>query len=195
MDAWLHDGTPPPPSRYPRIDNGTLTGWREQESGWNAIRGVPYPNVIQQPEVFDYGPDFTDKRVIVNQPPSPINTYPVLVPRIGKDNNEIGMLLPPNVAVPVGTYTGWNLRDKSIGSEGELLRSTGGYIPLEKTKKIRLKNGDPRPALLERYRDFNDYLSQYIEATHKLAQDRYILEEDAEQLIELAKKNKNLFEE
>ncbi len=195
MDAWLRNVTQPPPSRYPRIDGGTLAGWQEHEIGWNRIPGVPYPNVIQQAEVFDYGPEFYEKRITVNQPPNRIGAYPALVPAVGDDNNELGMLLPPNVAVPLGTYTGWNLRDASIGAENQILRLSGSYIPFEKTKENRLETGDPRAALFERYRGFADYFSKYREATHTLVKEGYILEEDAEPVIELAREFEYLFEE
>lgn len=195
MDTWLRDGTQPPQSRYPRIDNGTLAGWHEGETGWNRIPGVPYPKVIQQAEVFDYGPDFLQKRITVNQPPERISSYPALVPAVGTDNNELGMLLPPNVAVPLGTYTGWNLRNANIGAENEILRLSGSYIPFEKTKQKRLETGDPRPALFERYRDYADYFSKYRDATHTLIKEGYILEEDAGPVIELAGEFKYLFEE
>ena len=40
MNRWVRDGTEPPPSRYPRIADGTLVGWREEKSGWRPLPGV-----------------------------------------------------------------------------------------------------------------------------------------------------------
>ena len=68
------------------------------------------------------------------------------------------------LTVPVATYTPWNMRGPSIGAEGELLGLQGGYIPFAKTKAERESTGDPRPALLEKYRDFADYQQQLMAA-------------------------------
>jgi hypothetical protein len=35
LDAWVRNGTEPPPSVYPKIANGTLVPWQEKESGWH----------------------------------------------------------------------------------------------------------------------------------------------------------------
>ena len=43
LDAWVRDGTAPPPSVYPRIDEGTLVDWRQKSTGFPACPGVRYP--------------------------------------------------------------------------------------------------------------------------------------------------------
>ena len=44
LDAWVRDGTPPPPSVYPRIDQGTLVPWiRDQRSDRRQL--VPLDHV------------------------------------------------------------------------------------------------------------------------------------------------------
>lgn len=193
MEAWLRDGTPPPESRYPRIADGTLVGWRAEESGWNPLPGVRYPEVIQQPELLDYGPEFSTKARITVNPPRRQESYPVLVPAYGEDNNERGMLRLPSIEVPVATYTGWMLRSRQIGAQSEQLQLKGSYIPLRRTRADRRAAGDPRPALLERYRDFDDYLSRFETAARRLVKERYLLEEDVERLCERARRNEPLF--
>jgi hypothetical protein len=94
----------------------------------------------------------------------------------------------------VATYTSWNLRDESIGAKDELLGLQGGYIPFAKTKADRERTGDPRPALLERYRDFADYQAQSLAAARKLVRERYLLEEDLPRLEALTEKQRGLFE-
>ncbi len=177
---------------------GTLVSWRESQSGWHPLPGVRYPEVIRQPYWLDYGSDFLARRHITNHPPryhlemlgSQIRpaAYGVNVPSYGSDNNEQGMLLLPSISVPVATYTGWNLRSRKAGAEGELLGLMGSYLPFARTKVDREKRGDPRPALLERYRDFDDYLEQYKAAAEKLIETRYVLAEDLPLLLEQAKR-------
>ena len=114
--------------------------------------------------------------------------------RSGADNNELGTLLLPAVAVPVATYTSWNTRARSVGAEGEMLGLQGGYIPFVKTKAEREKLADPRPALLERYRDFDDFRTQYRAAIDRMIEQRTLLAEDATGLMSLADRWRSLFE-
>ena len=113
----------------------------------------------------------------------------------GPDNNELGMLLLPSVSVPVATLTGWNLRSPAAGAEGEMWGLMGSYIPFARTKEERLALGDPRPALLERYKNFDDYLAQYRSASEQMIADRYLLAEDLPLLLEQARANEPLFKQ
>lgn len=178
LDRWVRDGTTPPESRYPRLSDGTLAGWREAESGWQPLPAVRYPEVIHQPEFQDRGPEFLSLRRTTIEPPGRLGTYGVRVPAIGPDNNELGCLLLPAVAVPLGTYTSWNLRHRSVGAEQELLSLMGGYVPLPSTKGERVATGDPRLSLQERYGSFETYRQQFLAAVARLVEDGYMLEED-----------------
>src|SRR5262249_9510772 len=90
LDAWVCDGTAPPPSVYPRIDNRTLVDWRQKSTGFPAIPGVRYPEVIQQPPVLDLGPAFASRGVITVEPPRSVGQYVVKVPKSGPDGNDQG---------------------------------------------------------------------------------------------------------
>ncbi len=194
LDAWVREGRQPPPSVIPRIDNRTLLGWQQDQSGWTAIPGITYPTVIQQPSFLNRGPEWLMRRIATIEPPLVKESYIVRAPAIGKDGNERGTLNLPAISVPVATYTSWNLRGESIGAVGELLGLQGGYIPFAKTKADRERAGDPRLALLERYRDFADYQAQSMAAAEKLVRERYLLEEDLPRLRALTEKQRGLFE-
>ena len=178
LDRWVTDGTPPPPSVHPRIADGSLTAWGADAAGWQPIPGVRYPEVIQQPERVDYGPGFEKARRIDHHPPLRSGKhYPVRVPAFDADNNEVGVLRLPALAVPVATYTSWNLRNPAIGAEDELLGLTGGYVPFAATAADRAAAGDPRPDPITRYGGFDDYLAQYMAAARRLVAEGYLLEE------------------
>ena len=194
LDGWVRTGQEPPPSTHPRIADGTLVGWRESESGWHGIPGVRYPEVIQQPEHLDRGPELYRFRRSTIEPPISRGNYVVNIPKCGPDNNELGTLLLPAVAVPVATYTSWNTRGRSVGAENEMLGLQGGYIPFVKTKADREKLGDPRPALLERYRDFADFQTQYRKVVDRMVEERTLLSEDVAGLMNLADRWRPLFE-
>jgi hypothetical protein len=191
MNAWVRDGKEPPPSLYPRIADGTLAGWKEGESGWRALPGVRYPEVIQRPEFLDHGPDYLTRRRLTRVPPLSRGHYEVRVPACDPDDNERGMLRLPSVAVPIASFTGWNLRSgPQIGAEGELLSLTGGYVPFVRTKTERQAAGDPRPSLEERYPRFEDYLEWFTGAARELVRQRYVLEEDLPRLLQLAERQR-----
>lgn len=188
LDDWIRGKRPPPPSRHPTLAARTLGSWQETQSAWRALPGVRYPQVIQRPEFLDHGPYFTAGRILSRLPPARKGAYGVLVPMYGLDGNELGMLLPPSITVPIGTYTGWNLRSREIGAENELLSLAGGFIPFPRTAEERRANGDPRLSLSERYRTRSAYLDTYARAARQLAAERFLLEEDVPRELALAEK-------
>ncbi len=183
LDAWVKDGTPPPPSVYPRIDQRTLVDWHQDHTGFPALPGVRYPEVIQRPPFLDYGPQFADRGIITVEPPRIRGHYVVLVPRSDPDGNDLGMLLLPEVAVPLATYTAWNLRRREVGAEGMLAALAGSFIPFPRTKAERRATGDPRQSIAERYPRFDDYREPFSRACDQLVRGRYLLKEDAERLL------------
>lgn len=195
LDEWIREGRQPPPSVYPKIADGTLVDWHPQAAGWPAIPGVRYPEVIQQPPWLDRGPRWASQRIADLEPPHVRGHYVVKVPAYDADGNERGTLRLPALAVPVATYTSWNLRSARIGAEGELWALQGGYIPFPRTPEARHAAGDPRPALTERYRDYGDYAQRYLAAARQLVAERYLLEDDLPRLERLCARFKPLWEQ
>jgi hypothetical protein len=195
MDAWVKEDVEPPPSIYPKIADGTLVDWQKSASGWPDVPGIEYPQVIQQPPHVDRGPDWETKRIAAIEPPQVRGHYVVKVPALGPDGNERGTLNLPAISVPLASYTSWNLRDASIGAEGELLSLQGGYVPLARTRGEREADKDPRPSLEELYEDYDDYERKYLAAAEQLVAQRYLLAEDLPRLKELCAKFKAAFEE
>jgi hypothetical protein len=191
MEEWIKAGTEPPPSVYPKIADGTLVSW--QNTGWRPVPGVRFPDVIQQPELVDYGPRFQSEGILEFHPPRRRAVYPVLVPGCDEDNNDRGMLRLPALKVPLGTFTGWNLRGVEIGAESEMTMLRGAYLPFPATREERLALGDPRPAIRERYKSFADYFQQYQAAAEELVQQRHLLPEDVPRLLERARANRKFF--
>jgi hypothetical protein len=168
--------------------------WSQKSTGFPALPGVRYPEVIQQPACLDFGPKFAQEGIITIEPPRVGGQYVVLVPKSGPDGNDLGTLLPPEVAVPLATYTGWNLRRRDVGAEAMLANLLGSYLPFPRTTAQRLATGDPRPSLEERYGSFARYEKQFAEVCDKLIRDRYLLVEDAKRLIAAREKHRSRFE-
>lgn len=182
LDQWARDGIEPPPSIYPKIADRTLVNWHQKDTGFPALPGVRYPEVIQQPNAMDLGPDFHTKGILSIHPPKLLGPYPVLVPRSDSDGNDLGCLLPPEVGVPLATYTGWNLRHRDVGAEGMLASLFGSYLPFPRDIETRKATGDPRKSIEERYRGFADYSKKSADYCNDLARRNYLLKEDVERM-------------
>jgi hypothetical protein len=193
LDAWAKDGVAPPPSLCPRVEGQTLVDWHRENSGFPAIPGVRYPQVIQRPHLLDHGSEFATRGILSVLPPRIIANYVVLVPKSDPDGNDLGALLPPEVAVPLATYTGWNLRSREFGAEGELVSLTGSYIPFPRTKAERLLTGDTRLSIEERYSSFAEYQKRLAAACDQLVEQRYLLKEDAQRARGKAEGRRGLF--
>jgi hypothetical protein len=111
--------------------------------------------------------------------------YYVLVPKVDKDDNELGGIRNTTVLAPLGTYTGWSLRQKGYG-EGDLNALNGMFIPFKKTKAERLEAGDTRLSLEERYKTHKGYIDAVKKAAGELTKKGFLLAEDALQIIATA---------
>ena len=187
LDRWSRDGTPPPASVRPTIAAGSLVDWKQKKTGFPRIPGVEYPRVIQQPPRLDFGRRWQKERIIDLHPPGKVGRYRVLVPRCNADGNEVDCLSPPEVVVPIATYTGWNLRSKVAGAENELVSLRGSYFPFPVTMKERKASGDPRESLQERYGTLKTYVRKLRSACRELRSKGYLLEEDLARTIRIQK--------
>jgi len=183
LDRWVKNGTKPPPSRYPRIDDGTLVTMR----GWRFdVAGVERPKAPNGKPLFDYGPDFAKGIIDKVLPATTARAYTVLVPQVDRDGNEIGGVRLPEIIVPLVTATGWALRAKNAGGAGELCYLDGSMIPFAKTKAERLAKGDHRLSIEERYHTKADYVARIKRAAETLEKAGYVLAEDRQRIVERA---------
>jgi hypothetical protein len=186
MNAWLKDGKEPPPSLHPRVDKDDLVALGAVQ--FPKIPGVSLPKTTQHAWRADYGPEFGASGVITKEPPALGKPFQVLVPQVDRDGNETAGLRLPDIQAPLGAYTGWNLRTAAIGAPGEYLNMVGSFLPFARTKAERLKNGDPRPSIEERYPTRQAYLDKVRAAAQTLANGGYVLAEDVPLLVERAGK-------
>jgi alpha/beta hydrolase family protein len=177
LDEWVRGGAPPPPSRYPTIAAGTLVA----PDAWTfpAIPGIvaPAAAALHRTWRYDFGPRWSagiDER----EPPAVGAPYATLVPRVDADGIDLGGLRLPEIAVPLATYTGWNLRTPATGFGDRLVDFFGTFAPFAQTREERLAARDPRLSIAERYADRDAYLKAYDAATAALVQDGYVLAAD-----------------
>jgi len=180
MDAWVRNGTQPPPSSYPKIADGTLV--RFQDYAFPNIPGINRPHEANVAYRLDYGPKWR-AGILTVQPPKVGDAFPLLVPQVDSDGNERDGVRLPEIMAPLGTYASWNLRDPSIGAPDQRVAFEVSYIPFVKTAAEREKSSDPRKSIAERYASRDDYLLLYSKVTDELVKQRWILPEDREAVI------------
>ena len=184
MNKWITDGTPPPASQIPHVDKDDLV--TPAALAFPKIPGVNVPAIPAYAWRLDFGPDFASKGIVAYEPPKVATPFPTLVPQVDRDGNETAGIRLPELAVPLATYTGWNLRDAEIGASDEIQSMVGSFIPFARTKAEREKNGDPRPSIEERYKSKEEYLRKVGAAADKLVAEHFLLESDVERIKEKA---------
>jgi len=183
---WVVKGTPPPESRYPRLDRGDLVLPQHLAMGFPAIPGYPLPDSLLN-TFFDYdfgsGFEYNDMSGTISLQPPPVRQIiPMLVPRTDADGNETSGIPSVLHQAPLGTYLGWNVTASGY-RRGRACGFTGGFIPFARTKAERLVAGDPRPSLEERYGTHEGYIARVKEASRRLVEQRFLLEDDAARLV------------
>ena len=176
MNRWATDDSLPPASNYPRISDGALV--LPEQLNFPQLPGVGMPAAPHKAYRVDYGPEFASKGIVSIEPPEAASAFPIMVPQVDYDGNETGGLKMPGVAVPLATYTGWNLFQSEFGPEDVLSGMQGSYIPFPRTTVDRQQSGDPRPAIEERYRSREQYVGLVSQAALRLIDEGYLLPED-----------------
>jgi hypothetical protein len=193
LDDWVKEGKAPPRSTYPKIADGTLVDWHQDNAGFPTIPGVRYPAYIQQPPFADYGPKFLTHGLITIEPPAVKGRYTVLVPKSAdKTGNDAGTLSVLDATL--ATFTGWNTRHKEAGAEGALVSLVGSCIPLPRTKAERERTGDPRLSVQEIHPNFDHYRDGYRSLLFNGQQNRVLLAEDAVLLNKIMESRRTLFD-
>ena len=173
LEEWVTQGTPPPPSRVPTLASGTAV---EAET-------------VRMPRVAGFAHPPGGNRICapvdwVDLPPGgPAQFYETFVSPVDDDGNELaGIRLPP-IAVPLGTYTGWNVYR---AKPGELADRDGSLIPFARSPAEREAADDPRPSLAERYGSRDRYVAKVRAAAAALVAERLLLPADAEAFVAAA---------
>ncbi len=164
MQKWLKDGVASPASQFPRLQKDELT----------TIAGLHFPRIpgvnIPQHKREAYRLDFS------TEPPRIGPPFPTFVPQVDADGNDLGGIRMPEIAVPLASYTGWNLRSPLIGAPSELLSMIGSWIPFSKA------------SVAKRYASEQDYLNRIDTAGRDLVRSGFVLESDLPALHERASK-------
>jgi hypothetical protein len=193
--AWIKDGVKPPRSRMALLRDGTLVPPEEVQFPTipaNSYGGISRPAVkwlalANQLDVLDWGPRFDpydESGIITIEPPAVVAkaAYPIYVPQVDADGNDLAGVRSATLEAPLGTYTGWNLQ-AAPRFEDQMCSLQGSYIPFARTQAERLAAGDPRLSLEERYGTHAGYVAAVRTATQRLVRERLLLPDDAARLV------------
>jgi len=133
-------------------------------------------------------PNFPTEGPITIRPPRPGSPYPHPVSRVNEDGNEIGGIVLPELAVPLGTYLAWNQQFPGAKDMTASLGLIGGFVPFARNEEERNAQRDPRPSLSARYAGRQDFLGRMSVAALKCVQEGYLLDADVAPLLRVARR-------
>jgi hypothetical protein len=193
LDQWVAKGVEPPPSAVPRIGDLTAVPHEALEKVFTAIPGVRFPEHIERPQRLDFGEEWS-RGVTSTLPPKIGAPFATVVSAVDADGNEVAGIRPVELAVPIGTFTGWNPRHPDQGAPGDIMSMKGSTLPFARTAEERARRGDPRPSIAERYASREDYLGKVRAAAEALVQKRHMLAEDVDAVVARAATQWDLFQ-
>jgi hypothetical protein len=184
LDGWVRDGTSPPPSTHPRIDDGTLVPVPAYKLVFPAIPGLNLPESNLHPPRLDFGARFAGLGIADIVPPRPGPDFVTLVPEPNADGTDEGGIELPEILVPLGTRLGFNTRNAAAGFTWATGRWDGSFLPFARNDAERQASGDPRPSIAERYRDRADYEQRLRAAAGRPVRQGFLRAEEVDLLVQ-----------
>jgi hypothetical protein len=176
LDDWASRGQSPPDSVYPHMGRELVARTAVR---FPANTGLEFPAYLPPMWRMDFGRRFASDGLISHEPPRLGQPYTLLVPQVDADGNDLGGIRLPFLAVPLGTYTGWNYDLPKLADFHYLAGLIGSFQPFALSQAQRLASGDPRPSITERYADRRDYVQRIRAATAELIARRFVRPDDA----------------
>lgn len=167
LDEWTSNGRPPPDSQVPMIAAGSLV-----DASSLAFPNMPDLAAPAAANAILAPADWIDPPQHRGESP-----YRVLVCQVDGQGNEVAGIRLPDVAVPLGTLTGWSYHDTPETCR-ELCNLQGSFVPFAKTRSERIAVDDERLSLEELYTDAATYQRQVSSAVTALIAKRLLLPED-----------------
>ena len=173
LDSWVSRNEQPPPSRHPRIDDGTAAS---RESVLEKFRAAGYSAVLADDKLGGIRTMeiAAEEKTMVRQPVAEGAMYTPWVSDVDGDLNEIAGIRLPDVAAPVGAHTGWNCRAADTGA-GDQAAIFAGFSCFFDAADIT-----------SRYGSQAGYLERVDAVIDGLVADGFVLETDRDWLRQLA---------
>ncbi len=182
LESWIVKGTPPPPSQYPTVTAGTLVAPKQTGMPDLSALSVPSgaaatPTAVSLTSRALVNPlaltDYSEAVPVVDA----ARRYEIRVPRVDANGNEISGIRMPELAVPLATYAGWNLRAQGH-AKGESCSTSGAAIPFALSPATKAAK-DTRATLAQLYRGRADYQARFGAAADALVARGFLTALDA----------------
>src|SRR5262249_18963365 len=168
MEDWLTKGVAPPANRVPSVAAGSAVAAADlRMPAGKGFTPVHSANRLGPPR------DWSNPPGTRGEPAEHADAaYGTRVAAVDADGNEAAGIRLPDVAVPLATYTGWNVYR---AAPSELCDRDGSAIFFARTKAEREASGDPRLSLEERYGSRDAYVAKVKAAADALVAERLLL--------------------
>jgi hypothetical protein len=186
LDLWISEGVEPPASCHPSIADGTAVLRHNVLKYYAKIPEFEQLSADRLPFVRTVDMGGPENIGIGHFPAREGLFYPALVSAIDSDGNELAGIRLPDVVVPVGSNTGWNPRDPSIGSSDQIVPMSGLTLFFAANEQQRKQSSDPRLSIAQRYKSHADYEARVRKVAQQLSKERYLLEQDTEIVVSAA---------
>ena len=174
LHLWVSKNTEPPKSQYPKLDDKTAV---DRSVVMDKFSYIPNFKVLDNLKLWKIRTLFLGKygdKGIGEYPPKEGAMYPCYVPDVDKNLNEIAGIRLPEIVYPIASHTGWNVRDPQTGATDQIVPMQGFSLWFDKNSNSE----DPRDTINTKYSSKNDYKEKIYSESKKLADQRYILDED-----------------
>jgi hypothetical protein len=174
MRRWLADGREPPTSKHPVLGRSLV---RPSQLKFPKLAGVRVPESPPPVWQLDLGPEYRTKGILA-EPPKVRARYPLLVPQVDSDGNELGSWRGLSSSVPLGSYTAWNRQRPELASFGYLSGLQGAFLPFALNEEARTRLNDPRPSINERYGGLYGYMGRVERALEEQMRAGFLLPQE-----------------
>jgi Alpha/beta hydrolase domain len=178
---WVAKGISPPDSRYPSLADHTLAPPTDQaDVGFPNLgsAGYPYYGYLYNPIVVT---DYANAVPVADL----TKAYKVFISKTDSDGNEASGVRVPDVAAPLASYAGWNVRAPGHAA-GDDCYYQASMLYFAATKDDRIQDHDPRLSLEERYGSKANYVAKVKEAAERLVAQRLLLPADVSVYVNAA---------
>ncbi|MCB1692134.1 MAG: hypothetical protein KDI19_05170, partial [Pseudomonadales bacterium] len=175
LDDWVARDIEPAPSRHPRIDDGTAATRESVLEAFSYDEDIALLAPDKLTAIRYQVPTPGNDAGLVEQPVEEGDAYPCYVSVLDDDLNEVAGIRLPDIACPLGVHTGWNPRAKGTGAEDQAAIFAG------------FTRFFSRAEIEERYGSEHDYIGYVTAYVDTLIAERFVLGDDRDWLIELAR--------
>ena len=172
LSAWARGDADPPPSRHPRLADGTAVTRAEALASIRAVPddAKPDPERLWVLRETDMGPRASEG--VGAYPVAEGRGYPSFVSALDADGNEVAGVRLPDLAEPIGAHSGWNPRHPDSGAPEQIIPMVGFSLFVSPDEARR------------RYPDRSAYAARLRAAAEQLVRERTLLAEDVAVVVE-----------